>query len=259
MDVQITGRGEIPEQTRHTAQRKLEKLDRYVQGPLRDARVALVQEPNPRIPLPAHAQAEVRLEGRPVRARAAAETMDAAVDEVAERLQRNLRRYVERMIEAQRLPAGSAPGQWRHGSWTPPRPPTFRRPPAEREVVRRMSFAVESMSLAEAAAALDALDDTFFLFSDADSGADCVLHRDDDGRLALIAPSSAGRPDETDVAVEPSRFSEPVDLDTALSEMDELEHRFLFFVDTATGRGSVLYLRYDGHYGLVELAAEETG
>jgi hypothetical protein len=34
--------------------------------------------------------------------------------------------------------------------------------------------------------------------------------------------------------------------------MDELNHRFLFFVNAQTGRGSVIYLRYDGHYGLIE-------
>lgn len=256
MEVQVTSRGAVAEHARRAAQEKLAELDRFVQGPLRDARVVLVQEPNPRIPEPAHAEAEVVLQGRPVRARAAAETMEAAVDEVAERLQRNLRRYVERMIEGQRVPAEAATGEWRHGSWSPPRPPGFRRPVDEREVVRRKSFAVASMSLAEAAAALDALDHAFFLFSDADSGADCVLYRHDDGRLALILPPGAPEPDEPAVAVERCRISEPIDLDTALVAMDDFGHRFLFFIDSASGRGNVVYLRYDGDYGLIETAAE---
>jgi hypothetical protein len=34
--------------------------------------------------------------------------------------------------------------------------------------------------------------------------------------------------------------------------MDVLNHRFLYFIDTADGRGKVLYLRHDGDYGLVE-------
>jgi hypothetical protein len=34
--------------------------------------------------------------------------------------------------------------------------------------------------------------------------------------------------------------------------MDVLNHRFLYFVDAADGRGKVLYLRHDGDYGLVE-------
>jgi hypothetical protein len=29
-------------------------------------------------------------------------------------------------------------------------------------------------------------------------------------------------------------------------------HRFLYFIDAADGRGKVLYLRHDGDYGLVE-------
>ena len=34
--------------------------------------------------------------------------------------------------------------------------------------------------------------------------------------------------------------------------MNELNHRFLYYVDEASGRGRVIYLRYDGHYGLIE-------
>ncbi|MDT4935327.1 MAG: Sigma 54 modulation/S30EA ribosomal protein terminus [Pseudonocardiales bacterium] len=33
--------------------------------------------------------------------------------------------------------------------------------------------------------------------------------------------------------------------------MDWLNHRFLYFIDAADGRGKVLYLRHDGDYGLV--------
>jgi hypothetical protein len=34
--------------------------------------------------------------------------------------------------------------------------------------------------------------------------------------------------------------------------MDVLNHRFLYFIDEADGRGKVIYLRHDGNYGLVE-------
>jgi hypothetical protein len=34
--------------------------------------------------------------------------------------------------------------------------------------------------------------------------------------------------------------------------MDVLNHRFLHFIDAADGRGTVLYLRHDGDYGLVK-------
>ena len=40
----------------------------------------------------------------------------------------------------------------------------------------------------------------------------------------------------------------------ACERLDALELPFLFFRDSGTGRGSVLYLRYDEHYGLVTAA-----
>jgi hypothetical protein len=34
--------------------------------------------------------------------------------------------------------------------------------------------------------------------------------------------------------------------------MDELNLRFVYFIDLEDGRGKVLHLRHDGDYGLVE-------
>jgi len=33
--------------------------------------------------------------------------------------------------------------------------------------------------------------------------------------------------------------------------MDELGRPFVFFADTGTGRGNILYHRHGGHYGLI--------
>ena len=40
----------------------------------------------------------------------------------------------------------------------------------------------------------------------------------------------------------------------AVAEMNVLNHRFMYFTDAASGRGTVIYMRYDGHYGLIESA-----
>ncbi len=98
------------------------------------------------------------------------------------------------------------------------------------------------------------LDHDFYLFRDARSGADAVIHRlREDGRLGLIEPAGASpATDDRWLVAEPNRFSEPVDLQMAIEEMDAVEHRFLYFVDRASGRGSVIYRRYDGHYGVIE-------
>jgi ribosomal subunit interface protein len=116
MNVDVTSRGKVSEHAKQAAHAKVGRLDRVVKGPVLGARVVLIQEHNPRIELPARAEGEVNLAGRPVRAHAAAPTMDAAVDELAERLQRQLRHTVERMITRQRVAPVSSPGEWRHGT-----------------------------------------------------------------------------------------------------------------------------------------------
>jgi ribosome-associated translation inhibitor RaiA len=256
MHVDVTSRGEVSDTVLAEAREKIGALDRVVKGPVLGAHVVLRQERNPRLSKPARAEGEIDLAGRPVRGRVAASTMPEAVDALAEHLQRRLRRYVERLQDGNRRPAAAAPGEWFHGAWTPPRPEYYDRPTGERRVVRRKTFAVGAATVAEAAADLAALDHDFLLFRHSDTDADAVLHRDDDGRLEVIVPSGVRAPAAAeDVVWTTSRFSEPVDLDTARAEMDALDHRFLFFVNRATGRGNVIYLRYDGHYGVIEPAA----
>ena len=42
-----------------------------------------------------------------------------------------------------------------------------------------------------------------------------------------------------------------ISVDGAREWLDAVGDELVFFVDEATGRGAVLYRRYDGHYGLV--------
>jgi len=255
MHVDVTAGGPVPRELVRLADQKVGALEQFVKGPVMGARVVLIQEENPRIERPARAEGEVVLAGCPVRARVAAEGMSAAVDDLAERLQDQLRRHVDRLITRQRTPGAVEAGEWRHAAWAPPRPPRSWRPLGERELVRRKTFALEPMSALEAAADLAALDHDFYLYRDADTGADAVLYRRDDGRLAVLQPRSAPEPPADDAPPrETSRYEEPLELSAALEEMDALNHRFLYFTDAATGRGGVRYLRYDGHYGLIEPA-----
>jgi len=254
MSLEITARGEVSDHAREQAREKLADLESLVKGPFLGARVVLIQEANPRIPMPARAEAEVDLQGRFIRARAAAPSMEAAVDDVAERLQRHLRRYVDRLAARQREPAEPPSGEWSHRSWSAPRSSTFERPVEEREIIRRKSFAFGPMSVDEAADALEDLDHDFFLFHHAGTDADAVVFWRDDGLLALIEPRSVQSTDSRGAVLEESRFTSSVGLEAAVAEMHIVGHRFLFFENAATGRGNVIYRRYDGHYGLIEPA-----
>jgi ribosomal subunit interface protein len=257
MDVDVITRGPVAPEIADLARDKVGELDSAVQRPLTRARVVLQKEANPRIALSARAEGQVRFDGHVVRGRVEAESMRQAVDDLAERLRRQLRRHVDRLVTRRRVPAGVTEGQWQRAAWTPARPPRSWRAPGGREVIRRKTFALEPIGAVEAAADMVALDHEFYLFLDADTRTDSVVYRRDDGRPAVIAPPGSAVPDEgdQDPLRETSRYSEPLDFADAVSEMDALNHRFLFFTDASTGRGAVLYLRYDGHYGFIEPAA----
>ncbi|MGZ4271741.1 MAG: ribosome hibernation promotion factor [Solirubrobacteraceae bacterium] len=254
--VDVTARGDVPDTATERARDRVAALAGTVKGPVLGARVVLTAERNPRQARPARAEGEVDLAGHRVRARVAAPTMPAAVDALADHLRDQLQRFADRVQDGARRGAEAAPGEWFRGAWSPPRPEYLPRPPAEREIIRRKSFALASQTIPQAVADMAALDHDFFLFCDAATDCDAVIYRRDDGGLGVIAPyESAPRADDAGIVHEPSRYSEPLDLEAARSQMDALDHRFLFFVNAATGRGAVLYLRYDGHYGLIEPAA----
>ncbi|HEU4975699.1 MAG TPA: HPF/RaiA family ribosome-associated protein [Baekduia sp.] len=254
MQVSVTARTPIsPEQQRRAVER-LEALEPLAASPVLAARVRIDRDDNPSIARPYHAEGEIDVNGRIVRASVVGASADVALDELGDRLQRQLRRLAERRTTRRQETGEPEPGAWRHGDLPSRRRDVFPRVPDEREVLRRKTFALEPMTPVQAAADMVDLDHDFYLFRDARSDGDAVIHRlRDDGRMGLIAAAStAPAADGRWLAVEPNRFSEPVALQAALDEMAEVDHRFLFFVDRDTGRGAVLYRRYDGHYGLIE-------
>lgn len=259
MNVDVATRGEVTAEELLAARARVSAIEDAISTPVLRCRVVLTMEPNPRIPRPARAEGELDLQGVPVHARVSAETMQQAVRELAERLEAQAQRFTGRMRTLGHRPVEAPAGEWFHGAWSRPRPPRFPRPAAERQIVRRKSFSLGSQTEEQAAADLAALDHDFLLFRDADTGADAVLYCRDDGRLGLIEPPGTEPPgteppDAEGPVRETSRISEPIDLATAVAEMNELGHRFLFFVDAASGQGTVIYLRYDGHYGLIHPA-----
>ncbi len=49
----------------------------------------------------------------------------------------------------------------------------------------------------------------------------------------------------------------PMDLDEALTRMEALDHSFFIYLDSATGKINVLYVRQDEGYGVIEINEEE--
>lgn len=257
IDFAITTRGQVSQGQRALARQRLAHLDRFVPDPILAARAMLSWQANPSLERPARAEAEIDVNGHLVCGRVAAETMSQAIGELAGRLERQLDDFDKRRSARQRRAPTPADGEWWHGAWSPPRPSYLPRPAGERELIRRKTFALNAMEPRQALAEMLDLDHDFYLFHDSLTGQDAVLYRRDDGKIGLIGTTDvvASHPADDGIVPEESRNSAPIALDAAIEEMNALSHRFMFFVDADSGRGEVIYMRYDGHYGLIESAA----
>jgi len=253
IEVDVTMRGDIPGEAREHAEEKVGALDRLVDVPVISARVVLAQEANPRIERAARAEGEIDLNGPLIRAKVADIDPITAVNSLAQRLERQLRNFIDRRTDQARRPNEPRAGEWRHSDIAADRPDYFPRAPEEREIVRRKTFATSPLTPAEAVEEMELLDHDFYLFVERETGADAVVYHRDDGRLGVIGPSGIGWSGESaGIVHEESRMSGPTELEDAVAEMNVLNHRFMYFTDAAGGRGNVIYMRYDGHYGLIE-------
>jgi ribosome-associated translation inhibitor RaiA len=251
--VDVTAPKDVSAGELSAARERIAALESYVGRPILGARLTLRDPQTRRSRFRYVADASVLLDGRLVAAHATGPSALEATDRVVDRLRRQVRRVVDadvalrnepRVIQAALEDLVGEPGN---------RPAARLKPPEEREVVRRRTYAEEPEPTLTAVADMLDLDEEFHLFRHVRTGEDVLVYRRDDGRIGLIHPPGSELADENDIVVpQPSRYSEPITLDTARSEMDVLNHRFLYFVDAADGRGKVLYLRHDGDYGLIE-------
>ncbi|NBM20625.1 sigma 54 modulation/S30EA ribosomal C-terminal domain-containing protein [Streptomyces sp. GC420] len=252
-EIQVETRGQVPPDAARYAREKVQAVLGQTREPILFARVKLTRTANPATERPVIAQANVDVNGRPARAHTAGETETQAIDLLEERLSGQLARLAQHW-EARRGKT-TAPGEheWRHGDEPTYRPDYYPRPVEERQVIRHKSFSLARETPDEAAFELESMDYGFHLFTDADSGEDSVLYRAGPTgyRLAQVRPHPA--PDRR-VAVPLTVSDVPaprLDVEGAKQRLEIAGLPFVFFADAATGRGNVLYHRYDGHYGLI--------
>jgi ribosomal subunit interface protein len=252
VEVDVTVRGDVPAKISEYAKERIGTVDRLIDDPISHVRVVLTQEANPRIERGSRAEGEIGINGPIIRASVADIEPTGAINQLAQRLERQLRNWADRRTDLARRGKERAAGEWRRADFSTARPRHATRPPEEREIVRRKTFAAHPLTPSEAADEMEFLDHDFYLFSDAETGADAVAYHRDDERLGVIGPSGVGWSGETGGIVhEESRMSGPIELEDAVTEMNAFNHRFMYFTNAETGRGNVIYLRYDGHYGLI--------
>jgi ribosome-associated translation inhibitor RaiA len=204
------------------------------------------------------ARVTVDLNGEPVRAHVSAAGMLEAIDLLESRLRERLRHLAEHRQAVRRRGPTSGAGSWRHGDPGTPRPSFFPRPVADRELVRHKTYTTAEATVDEAVFDMESMDYDFFLFTDLASGQDALVWRDGDRhRLQLLDGSDdpVDRPSAVAVDLEPGPAA-TLSVDDARQYLDLAEMPWVFFKDSETGRGRVLYHRYDGHYGLITPADE---
>jgi ribosome-associated translation inhibitor RaiA len=257
--VQIEGHGRVPDGMRELATAKADWLLRFASEPVLSARITLAVAADPAVPRPAVAQVTMDLNGRTVRAQAADETMRAAIEHMATRMRVRLDRSARDWAARRGTLPIPGSGEWRHQSVPAHRPAYFPRPAAERAVIRRAGYAPGPLTPEEAVSELDLLDYDFHLFVERSTGEDSVIYRLPGGyRLAQVRP----KPDRLGplpAAVTLSGHRAPrLLVAEAVDRLELLGQPFVFFVDAETGRASVVYHRYDGHYGLAGLGRTPT-
>jgi ribosome-associated translation inhibitor RaiA len=245
--------GEVDDEARHSAQETIVRTIQKLNEPVLLARLRLGWEPDPARLRPATAQASLDIDGDVVRAHVAARTMPEAIDLLEQRLRDRIEHRSRRREQLHRSSPSHEPGEWRHGDLPSHRPGYFDRPVEDRQLVRHKTFAVDELTSDEAVFDMEQLDYDFYLFRDLASGSDSLVERLEDGSYRLTRAESTDvdlRPLATDIAL--SETPAPVlDLEEAIERLNAGNEPHVFFVDSASGRGSVLYRRYDGHYGLI--------
>ncbi|MCC7077047.1 MAG: HPF/RaiA family ribosome-associated protein [Acidimicrobiia bacterium] len=253
---QVSTQGNVGNDAAEYVTKKVESLYRLAPRPIIHATIRLVEGANRANERPSVAEASIDMRGTAVRAHVAAPTIVEACDLLESRLRRQLEDLRTKSISEGRRPKITEPHEWRHGDAPRSRPSFFPRPPDERQIVRRKTFAVEAMTPDEAAYDMEILDHDFYLFSNIDTDEENVIARNEDGSYTLHQARAHDLTiDAAAVSIQPSEIVAPeTNLDGAIEILVGGNEPFVFFVDADSDRGNVVYLRYDGNYGLIQPA-----
>jgi hypothetical protein len=252
-ELQVTVLGELSPVTSDLARTTVEEVLAESRQPIRSAQVRLARMRR-KEGRPAVAQALVDVGGQLVRAQVAAHTMTDAIALLRDRLTVQLTHLEwSRRWDPGYDVDGSGPLEWRNGTEAARRPVRLVLPKGERSVVRRKDYELAEETVDQAALTMEMMDYDFRLFTESGSGQDSVVYRFGPGpfRLAQLEP----HPERiAPYSVPANLLKNPAPVlteDEAKARLDATDYPFVFFKEAATGRGAVLYGRYDGHYGLI--------
>jgi hypothetical protein len=249
----VVCRGDVPQGVQDYAIERFTTLAEHVGDPVLFARIKLTVEPDPARDRPVIAEVAFDVNGELVRAHIAAHELREAIDLLQRRLRGKLEHRAEHREAVRRRSGVAVPGEWRHGDLAAPRPDWFPRPAEERQVVAHKAFAVGACTVDEAVFDLEQADFDFYLFTELATGADACVDRQADGSYGLTRlrdPDADPGPMAVTVHRSPAVAPTLAEAE-AIELLEAAGAHHVFHADPDTGRGRVLYRRYDGHYGLL--------
>lgn len=171
---------ETSDPVRVYAEEKLARVKKYIEEPI-DVQMSLSVEKKIR-----H-KATVTMVAKGITIKGTEETNDmyAAIDMVVDKIERQLKRYKEKLKEHK--PASGRAWQIQKTVVTAE---SLEEGLPEPAIVRSTSFSVKPMSAEEAVMQMDLLDKEFLVYNDATSNAINVVYRRKDGNYGLIAPET---------------------------------------------------------------------
>jgi putative sigma-54 modulation protein len=179
MRLQVKGRNlDVSDSMRSYAEDKLRKLERQLADPTQ-IELELSIERNPSISANHVAEATIWTKGPTLRAREASADMRASIDQLVDKLERQVQRYRQKR---RRRPGRD------NGTYLGAGPPTGEE--SEPVIVKTKQFAVKPMAPEEAVLQLELVGHDFFVFENAESGEVNVVYRRRDGDYGLIEPQT---------------------------------------------------------------------
>jgi putative sigma-54 modulation protein len=181
MRLKVKGKNvEVSDSIRQYAEEKLAKLERQLADPTQ-IELELAVEKNPSIAANHVAEATIWTKGPTLRARESAEDVRASIDQLVDKLERQVVRYREKKQRRR----GSARDNGSAAIVGTPVVPDNEEGPL---IVKTKQFAVKPMTPEEAVLQLELVGHDFFVFRNADSGEVNVVYRRRDSNYGLIEP-----------------------------------------------------------------------
>lgn len=172
---------EVPERVRRYAERKLGRLERYLDD-RSDATIELSVEHH-RSGADSHiVDVTLVIDGQTLRGSAAAASHTAGIDEVIDKIERRAVDFREKPRARARTAGADADGDVGEPATLPDEAPDARR------IVKVKRFAIEPMFEEDALARMEELGHSFFVFVDAETQRVAILYRRRDGAFGVIEP-----------------------------------------------------------------------